>query len=304
MARTMYSALGALLLTALMATSARAQYSTWEASAGAIFLHRDVNFHGNVVEDQFDGEVLGGDAFQTSNCEPGIVTQLRRNFGVYSLIARYFAVDGWSQSAFATTGDGAWMADSGRGGLAVTDVNAVFNSDLHSFELSLGHTVTPWLTLIGGFRWLAINETLDINFLDGPVDYAQYEGTVQNNLYGFQTGALVTFWDGGMCSLTGDFKGGIYGNSVQYSGQYENGVLAQVAGSASACSFVGEIGLNGSIFITPTIQFTAGYHLLWITGLGLLTQQPGEVAWATGDGVAVNGCAFYRGLSTNLTFYY
>lgn len=97
---------------------------------------------------------------------------------------------------------------------------------------------------------------------------------------------------------------GVYGTDVRYTGVYANGVANQIVDSTDKTSFVGEIGINGNLLLTDNIELNAGYNLLWVTGIGLLTEQLTAANWGAGSGIAPGGSAFYHGAAVNITVFH
>ncbi|MCA9121135.1 MAG: hypothetical protein H6822_17415 [Planctomycetaceae bacterium] len=304
MSNTLFSKLAALLIlfgaTAPQVTKAD---DLWEVGAGAIFLNRDASYSGAVVVDNSHNPLMASSALNTGY-HGGINVDVTRNCTeTYSLNARFFAIDDWTVNTTATTTNGAWLyGHASPGSTLITGIDSIFGSDLYSAELNLVHRHNEWLDLMAGFRWLSINENLNIEFTEGMNPYAEYEGFANNDLYGFQGGAAVNFIDhGGPFTLDGVFKAGIYGNDVGYDGQYVNGTMTQVRNSSTRVAFAGEIGIMASLLLTDCISVSAGYQLLWVDGLALLGEQFAAIDWATQSGGSTSGNAFYHGAVVNVT---
>ena len=284
----------------------RAMADGWEASAGAIFLNRDAHYDGYLVVDNGHNPLLSSSDFETG-VQGGFLATLSKDLhDSYSVQARYFAIDDWSETDSTATTNGAWLFHGATlGSATITQIDGTFTSNLNSIEVNLGHQHNDWIKCLAGFRYLSIDESLHFDFFDGMIDYSDYEGSVNNDLYGVQAGAEVLLLDrGGPLTVDGIFRAGIYRNEASYDGVYANGMSAQVVDSASQTAFVGEIGINANLLLTDNVEFNAGYNMLWVSGISLLEEQLAAANWMAGTGINTDGSAFYHGASATFTIYH
>ncbi len=162
---------------------------------------------------------------------------------------------------------------------AFRDASINLGSNFQTFEANSRTTIGAGsLTFISGFRWLEFQEafTMDTSLLTLQYDYAS---SVTNSLYGGQIGLdallLTTPW----LRINTWLKGGAYyNNAVQHTAYLSNvPIPASFQNSASkipaAGSFVGEVGINGTLDITKSIGIRFGYTGFWLETIALATQQ-------------------------------
>ncbi len=264
----------------------------WEVYAGTVFLRRDrPDVAGPLGFDTLDFDV---------GVRAGVDIDIRRRLGErHELQLRYFGVDGWSDQ----------FTDSGT--ILATDWEAFagFATRLHSSEVNLRSQWTDWMTVLGGFRWVELNEQVAYEidtvttFPGFPPfippfsianDFAQRART-HNHLYGFQFGTDVLLWDrGGPLTINTDLKAGIYSNLAKNAGLLESPVGNIVGeGRKHHTAFLGELGINAKYQLTRHLALRAGYQLLWIEGVALVNDNQFD-ALAAGD-VNTSGSPFYHG---------
>ncbi len=193
----------------------------------------------------------------------------------------YFGIYNWHGTA-TVTGDND-LAIPGDLGLASLDLFAAdrirldYRSTLNNVEANLLESLGGNLSLLGGFRYLSLDETFNIRSTDLDTGVSNYNIRASNNLYGGQLGARWLFtrgpWDG---SITG--KAGIYGNDAQQRQvvtDFPPPFVLRDTGSVSAgnVAFVGDINFSAAYFIDDVWSLHAGYNLLWIDGVALAQSQ-------------------------------
>jgi len=294
---------GATLWFGIAPSMAFAQKSLWEVSAGAIFLNRDASYENAFVFDDSDEVVIGESAIETGT-QSGLDINVTRNLSdSTSVHTRFFFVDEWTASASSPLTNGGFVGGSAiAGDIGFTQVDAVLTSDLYSGEINLVRQRNAWLKLLAGFRWLSIDESASAIFFNGPTREGEYAGTVDNDLFGFQIGADALLVDRGRFNVNTIVKGGLYGINTETDGRYENGVSATLNDSESGIAFVGEVGVNCNYQLTNNIWITGGYQLLWVNGIGVLTEQYDNVNWVNGSGIDTDGSALYHGAVVSMTF--
>jgi hypothetical protein len=153
-------------------------------------------------------------------------------------------------------------------------------------------------SFISGFRWLEWQEAFSMNTASGT-DRSSYTSSVINSLYGGQIG--VDAWLLTMPWLKVDswLKGGAYyNNAVQHTALTSNvpgtsTFTNAVSGSPAAGSFVGEVGINGVVPVSPCVNFRFGYTAFWLESIALATQQlSNQNALATNGGTVLQGVNF------------
>lgn len=116
----------------------------WSVYAGAVILRRD------------SPDVAGPIGFDAPTFDVGrsvgVDIDVRRRLGERNeLQIRYFGVDGWSDR----------FEDSGSFLLTEWEAFAGYATRLHSTEVNLRRCWTDRVTVLGGFRWVELNEKVD-----------------------------------------------------------------------------------------------------------------------------------------------
>lgn len=223
----------------------------------------------------------------------------------------YFGLLGGDGSATAT-GDNN-LAIPGDLGLASTNfynadqISAASAGQLHSFEVNRVWQTGNW-TLLGGFRYLRLWDTYDLQAGDPDTSASVYHLAAANNLFGGQAGARRT---GQLWKMEWDAGGkiGLYGNGAsqsQYVTDFPNPepvyfLRAPVSSDESLASFVGEINLNAGIPLTNWLTARAGYNFLWVEGVALAANQMDFTDTASsGTGTNTTGGVFMHGANVGL----
>jgi hypothetical protein len=222
--------------------------------------------------------------------------------------ARYFAVYGNNATV------GPFNVPAGSVGLYATPVlygapsvtTAAFSSQLQNFELNVRRFRGPSVQLLGGFRWVELDDyfTITDNFPAPVAGVTTQRTSVINRLFGAQIGADVFLWQRNRLSIDGIGKAGIYGNAISSNlliTQTTPGALNfQSAASGGQTAFVGELGLTGRYRLTNNCSLRATYQLLWLDGVARGTDQVPNynlaVAPATGPAAITTNTVFYNGM--------
>lgn len=182
---------------------------------------------------------------------------------------------------------------------ATSDLSA----SIWSFELNRWVRWRPNIAFLHGYRMLGWGEDLtlgdhyDTAALSPGFSQDVFGSRTYNSLYGYQIGTDIRLWDRGQgFRVDGTLKGGAYyNNAVQSSWYtYESGPgTLQTAGTRAAggaASFVGEVGLTGTIPLTCNIALRVGYLGLWLQGLAQPTNQlRGQTITSGGPGSPLLG---------------
>lgn len=134
-----------------------------------------------------------------------------------------------------------------------------------------------------GFRWMQIEDELELAYnIDGTVGYQAgdiYENVdIENNLYGYQFGGVLTYCLSSRLNLNIGGKFGIYGNHAEKrhrvgsltSLAYQNGAPLNVISSSDSdtvLSTLGELDLGLGYRIGCAWTVRGGYRLMGITGV-------------------------------------
>ncbi|MGB6045051.1 MAG: hypothetical protein WBF93_17985, partial [Pirellulales bacterium] len=201
----------------------------WTFTADALFLHRSdpaslvlIENTANPVENLNTGQLDLG-------VHTGVDLSLTLQLDEFdSLEVRYFGVDPWSAAASIPTTPGDLLRLNTAVPLFVDagdSIDARYASELHNFEINGLTDVTDRLTLLGGFRYLELDEDLRATLINSLTPFS-YGVATRNRLYGFQLGGRFKFWESccqddcsgccrcGRLTIDGTGKAGVYGNAL------------------------------------------------------------------------------------------
>ena len=176
-------------------------------------------------------------------------------------------------------------------------------SELRSFEFNLRKEVSPFLTIVAGYRHIDLNERIYGQFLSvfiGNLDSFSIQGF--NRMDGFQLGSEAILWrpGGGRFWLEGSTKVGVFGDATSNYGNFD----AMVATSTGThVAFMAEWGVTAVFQITPHLAARVGYEGLLLDGVALASEQIGVLNPVAGTGTTENsGTPIYQGMVANLEY--
>lgn len=168
-------------------------------------------------------------------------------------------------------------------GMTFADIDTAFvntTAAFKSFELNWRRRTCSPLTWLAGFRWVEWDQSLEI--VDTYTDIAAASGVdsmtvlTGNNLYGGQIGLDALLWNTGRwLTFNGIAKAGVFYNrqAFQRTSQLGDRVLGDFEAVGDGTAFVGEVGVNGTVQITPWLFWRAGYNFFWLVGMATPAQQ-------------------------------
>ena len=176
-----------------------------------------------------------------------------------------------------------------------------------SFQTFEANSKTPMgkgsFNFIAGFRWLEFQESFSMN-TTGVSPNTTFRSDTVNSLYGGQLGIDAWILTTPLVQINTWLKGGAYyNNAVQRTSLQTTGVLPpfpgigsfsrSVARSPAAGSFVGEVGINGTMPLAPCVDFRFGYTAFWLETIAMATQQlENQNALSTNGGTVLQGINF------------
>jgi hypothetical protein len=169
--------------------------------------------------------------------------------------------------------------------------------------------VFTWLT---GFRWVQWDQSSVIAYGyppsgGQPGGPGSFEGRVANDLYGWQVGGLTRLFDrGGRWQVKGLGKAGVFYNQAWQQTALFDGRIPPydpVSASGSTTSFVGEVGVNSTLWITQWLAWRLGYTWFWFSGVAVPQSQfpVSNIADQTAD-IDMSDTVFLHGVTTGLEF--
>ena len=195
-----------------------------------------------------------------------------------------------------------------------------YSTELYNAEFNLRYNLSRWLTLLGGFRWVQLNENLQGTIpppdrilplwkLDPNstlFDVARFENlpgipaagafppfwntSTRNNLYGFQIGADGKLFERGRFSIDGLIKvGGYWNHASESTGVSLEKVVYPTGAKTDHPAFVGEAGLQCKYQFARWLALKASYEALWLYGVALAPGQIQETYESGPTSIAATG---------------
>jgi hypothetical protein len=134
------------------------------------------------------------------------------------------------------------------------------------------------LFFLAGFRWLEWQEHFSLDTSTATAS-TSYGASTINSLYGGQLGLEALLFTAKTFQIDTFFKGGAYYNNVAQHTSYitdvpgSSSVTTALNGSPASGAFVGELGINGSIFLSDHALLRFGYTAFWLENIALATRQ-------------------------------
>ncbi|MCH5372443.1 MAG: BBP7 family outer membrane beta-barrel protein [Planctomycetes bacterium] len=192
-----------------------------------------------------------------------------------------------------------------------TNLQGLYDTGFQTAEINLRRDLCDSLTLLGGFRYAKLDETLTM-IEPGAAPGTQTWDT-RNKLYGFQLGLDGILYQNGRWRVNGILKGGLYGNVGTLSVDATEPGTQQYSFSRSSgdkTAFLGEAGLYSTYQLTHHWAIRGGWQLLWLTNVATAPDQvaaTGNLFAAPGNipsNIDMTGNALYQGLNLGLEFTY
>jgi hypothetical protein len=286
--------------------SAASSAPKWSVNVGALILERSNPQPAQIIHPIGSTATISNASdfsFNSVSAAPDITVFRRLRWGG-RLQFRYFGGFDWTTGAnYGAVGN---VQIGSEPNFGATGLTGTYVSQLSSnFELNWVRPLGDRIAFLTGFRTLQVNEVLNYH-ITFPAFNADYTWKEANQLYGGQFGCLAELWRlNSRLSVTGTFKGGIYGNSASnvYSLVTSTGAFIPGGAVGSQTSFVGELGLNAAFRLTPHLSLYGGYQVMWVDGLALATDQAAAAtANRTQNAITTAGDLFYFGARTGLRF--
>ena len=298
--------------------------SKWTVSVEAIVLDRIGGVNRTLVERVPGSEPFyrtftdtGAQAFNSNQFQQGFsagpkIDLIYRSDSGYGVELSYFNI--FNQSATNATGPDTpadWLVMKAPGIFWQTQdfpYQAMVWSDttnLYSAEANGRLALSSRVTVLAGFRWLQLNDTLQGTLSPADrtaptwkqscnasnctlIDVAQapsggaagnyppfWTTNTANNLYGFQIGVDGKIFELGRFSVDGQIKIGLFDNNAEQStGVSLEKVVYPASATANRAAFVSEAGLQLKYRLMDGLALKAGYEALWLDGVALA---PGQI---------------------------
>lgn len=279
---------------------------TWSMAADAVFMQRSRPDSLVLMQDAFDvTRNLNADAFDF-DLTTGWDVSVQRETGNGGIEARFLSIDGWDSTTSAISGPATLVQINNVVPFfapGVTSVNARYDSELLSAELNLRHRLSDRFSLLGGFRYLELDEHFRADLSRVGLLPTAYDTFTRNRLYGGQLGADATLWCRGRLTIEGLAEVGIFHNSAGQETTYDSGLAVFTAADTSdRAAFLGELAFTANYCLTDSLTLRGGYDLMWLETVALATEQIPATNFGTSSGISADGGAFYHGAFVGLEY--
>ena len=266
----------------------------WTVRTGIVFLRRD-NQDDLVLSNGATPITVGNLGFNEYTAGPA-VTVIRHGFlnSAWDLDVTYFGVNDFHSTASSAGATTFFTTPNiNFGGQTVT---SDYRSRLNSTELNFRRNWNNWFTVLGGFRWVELQDVLATDI--GGI--ATHSVNVNNHLYGFQFGGEALILTRGRFSVDAVGKAGIYGNQADQSTDITGvgGAVPALSARDTTTAFVGELGLTGAYAINDRWTVRGGYQAIWVDGVALAPDQFASSDILTGEATLdMSGHPIYHGFT-------
>ncbi len=272
----------------------------WYLTADALVLHRNTPSSAELISNTANSaQALDAADFEFGFRTGYDLSLARRTADGEGLELRYFAVDHWHATASEPTTSGQLLRMNSAVPVFTTSGTSIeggYASALRSSELNRRVAWTDCWNLLGGFRYLELDEHLSTHLVNSPVPL-DLEVNSRNRLYGLQLGADSVLWNaGGPLTWQVVGKAGVFHNAQAQASSYSTGLVTLPSnGGDDHVAFVGEFGVTGEYVLTDCLSLRGGYRLLWVDGVALAADQVLANDFTAGQGLDSNGDVFYHG---------
>ena len=233
-------------------------------------------------------EVVGPVALDANQAQPpmssGPRVGLIYNFNqCHAIEGNYFQVRPFAGQAVSRPGF--VVEDNLAGNTFPFDTDTVFDSATIFTRASIQSAEINWrkrecwcpITWLAGFRWVEWDQQLHLDSSSSgetPVT-SLFRTDTTNTLYGGQLGMDLGLWTGSTFNVNGIGKAGAFLNHAAQASKYQDslGSFEAVRAEADGIAFFGELGVNGSLQITPWLAWRLGYSLFWLSGVAVPANQ-------------------------------
>lgn len=192
-------------------------------------------------------------------------------------------------------------------------VDLVTTGRFQSAEINWRRWSGGLMTWLWGFRWVEWNQATGMAYTfrtPNPFGNGFLGSQTGNNLYGGQFGGDMKLWDaGGRVKINGLAKAGVFYNQAAYQRTtadftFSDGTpfpVGTVGAKADETSFVGEVGVNANVWLTPWLAWRLGYNFFWLSGVAIPSSQFPISKFGGGETlINTNGSVYLHGVSTGL----
>ncbi len=181
-----------------------------------------------------------------------------------------------------------------------------YGTELYSAEFNLRHRCHECVTLLAGFRWVELGDTLHAYSVAPTVtDFYTLDAT--NHLYGFQIGAYATLFETAPSRFRIDSisQVGIMGRHTDFNASSPllggGGTVSSLSANDNGTGFFGQFGLRGVLQLTDSLAVTGGYNLFWLDGVVLAADQLSSTSLIAPGSTSFNSSTvFFHGATVGI----
>ncbi|HMO86846.1 MAG TPA: BBP7 family outer membrane beta-barrel protein [Lacipirellulaceae bacterium] len=283
--------------------AAWAQQPMWSVAAGAIFLHRSRPDPAAIITPPTGtpGVTVNGAEFGFGWDAGPDVSLLRRTRSGLLLEGRYFndrEADAAQRipniNTFRVAGIGVTILGGG-------SINSFYATKLDSAEFNVHTPLTDRVTVLGGFRWIELRDTLRSDIAT-PATFVQWDN--RNHMYGGQIGTNISLTrPTNPLRLNCALKAGLYGNVAD--NRYRSTIMSSTSDRETETAFAGEINVTAAYYVTKHIALRGGYQVLWLDHVAIAADAAArttQVAGGTQSFVQTDGRVWYNGALAGVEF--
>lgn len=274
----------------------------------ALFLNRRPPRSNIVLTETATGKTLLNTSENDPSWAGGVETNLFINFSDATTFEfDWFQVDDWfdrQSVAFAPT-----AVDQVP--FLVTDAFVSVSTRVRNMEFNLREKVYDGVTILGGFRYIDLNDNQGVHYQNKPFGASEVIVTdVANRLYGFQIGTQLDLWTTETFELSTWGKVGVYGNAASNS----TGIFSTIPANAQniraqdgKTAFAGEFGVRATRHFGEYASVFVGYRLLYLDGIALAGGQYAGTLKYLDNGVPtirMGDSMLFQGIEAGLAFHF
>jgi hypothetical protein len=239
----------------------------FDVSLEAVILTREHSDNFTILEDTIAAtEILGSDDFDFG-WEPGVDARAGVSVGQFGIAARFFGGFNWEESESLTT-PVIWDLPTTPPlfGLGVADIDADYDSELHTGEIGLTYSPFEQIRLVAGARALVLDESLALD-ADFGANNATITTTADTFGIGPQLALLVnTNVPGTGFFVDAELRGGYLftESELDFSVEQAIGPAFVANGDPDGETFFGEGSLAVRYQFNEFAGIRAGYTVLFV----------------------------------------
>ncbi len=277
----------------------------WIARASALFMIRKRENSLVLFQNTANvAEQINADDFDFDYSVGFDLSLMRKTWDDNGFEIRYLDLGQLDAVATATSAAEIWSINSMPPVFApdVQAVQASYDSDLFSVEANYHYWIYEGITLLGGLRYVSLNDDLT-EILDAAPQTFTYDTSTRNDLYGAQVGINGAPDEPIFgCLVPAAFaKVGVFGNDARQRSLLDTGAASlAVHDSASRVAWVGELGISTELQLSRYVSILGGYSMLWLDNVAIGSDQVVVNDFFNSVGIDNRGSAIFYGANLGI----